>query len=136
MKDIARQSARFAAAALLLDLIFEAVTMQLPLPITDLNEWKKELTVPLTLVATDSICAFVAGLIGFYWFPKGRHLTMRQLLYTAACFVGATIFATEPLAARGASALLLGLVGIAFLAIQSVGRWLARQHTQRSNFPH
>jgi hypothetical protein len=126
MRVIVRQSFRFALIVLLLDLALEVITMELPFS-HDLGAWKQKLALHLLIVAAVSICALVGGSVGFYFFPKDRYLSIRQLFWTGASFVAVAFVVGNLLAGGGLSGLLLGLVAIAFIVVQSVGRWIARR---------
>jgi hypothetical protein len=127
MNVMVKQSFRFALIVLLLDLAVEAITMDLPFS-RDSSAWKQKLALHLLIVAAVSLCALVGGSIGFYCLPSDRHLSIRQLFWTGASFVAVAFVIRNLLAGGGLSGLLLGLVAIAFIVVQSIGRWIARRH--------
>ena len=86
MKVISKRTLWFALAAFLLDLALEAVTFEMPFS-REWGVWKGELLLHFEEVVTVSICAFAGGFIGFYLFPKGRVLKVKQLFWVGAAFV-------------------------------------------------
>ena len=124
MKVISKRTLWFALAAFLLDLALEAVTFEMPFS-REWGVWKGELLLHFVEVVTVSICAFAGGFIGFYLFPKGRVLKVKQLFWVGAAFVAVVFVVDALLIAGGRIWLLLGLTVFAFIVVQSVGRWVA-----------
>jgi hypothetical protein len=127
MNVIAKRSLWFSLAVLILDLALEAVTIELPFCHDNLDAWKQKLVLHTMMVAVVSICALAGGSIGLYHFPKERKLEVPQIFWIGGSFVAVVFVVDNLLAAGGLIVLFLGLTALAFIAIQSVGRWIAKR---------
>jgi hypothetical protein len=124
MKVILKRTLWFALAVLLLDLALEAITFEMPFS-REWGVWKERFLAHILIVVMVSICALSGGFLGFYLFPKPRVLKVKQLFWVGAAFVAVVFVVDNTLAAGGLTYLLLGLTGLAFIVVQSVGRLVA-----------
>jgi hypothetical protein len=124
MKVILKRTLWFALAVLLLDLALEAITLELPFS-REWGVWKERVVLHIVAAVLASICAFIGGFIGFYYFPKARLLGVRQLFWVGAAFVAVVFVVDNLLAAGGLTSLLLGLIAFAIVVVQSIGRWVS-----------
>jgi hypothetical protein len=126
MKGIVRQLFWFALTVLLLGLIVEVFTMQLPLT-PERGRLGQQVAESFVTAALASLCASIGGSIAFRFFPRTRGLSVRQLLWTGLAFVVAEYVAANFLAASGLAVILPALIVVAFILVVAAGRWMARR---------
>jgi hypothetical protein len=124
MRVFAKQLFWFVLTVLLLGLIVEAITMQLPLA-RGPSHLGQQIAESFVMAALESLCALVGGSIAFRLYPRSRLLAIRQLLYCGLAFIVAAYAAATFLAPTGLAGILLALLLIAFLVIAAAGRWMA-----------
>jgi hypothetical protein len=124
MRVFAKQLFWFVLTVLLLGLIVEALTMQLPLA-PGPSHLGQQIFESFVMAALESLCALVGGSIAFRLYPRTRQLGIRQLFCCGLAFIVTAYAAATFLAPAGLAGVFLALLLIAFFVITAAGRWMA-----------
>jgi hypothetical protein len=127
MSETASRTLRFALSVLLVDIVREALTFEMPFS-HDLAIWTRKIMWQLAEVLAVCVCAWVGAYLAFRLFPKNLKLTPRQFLWMAVAFVLVAYFALGWLANPSLILFCLILVVVAFATVQSLGRWIASRN--------
>lgn len=123
-----RNSLWFSVTVLLLLAFGEFLTFQMPGSWPPDEAWSQLLMAHLMLVLIIAAGSLVGALLGFRFFPAGRHLTSLRLVILGGVFVCIAFFAIPP--SLDTNVLLAAFLGACLLAVgvvQTAGRLLARK---------
>jgi hypothetical protein len=127
MSDTARKTLRFALSVLLVDILLEAITFDMPFS-HDTTIWMRKIMWQLAEVLAVCVCAWVGAYLGFRLFPKNAHIQLREFLWMACAFVLVTYFALSWIANSSLILFCLIPIVLAFATVQSLGRWIASRN--------
>ena len=130
MSEASRKTLRFALSVLIVDIVLETLTFEMPFS-HDLAIWMRKILWQLADVLLVCACAWVGAYSAFRLFPKHLDLRPRQFLWMAAAFVLTTYFALSWVANPSLILFCLVPIALAFATVQSLGRWIASRNADR-----
>lgn len=116
------RSLLFSLATLVLMTGWEALTFEFPRE-PQTSVWNEGLILHATLVGVIALGAFTGGIVGFYFFPKGRSIKVKRLALLGAIFALIVFFGLGPIVmVGGVLAVFVASFVLAAILAQTVGR--------------
>ncbi len=127
MSDTTRKTLKFALSVLLVDILLEAITFEMPFS-HDMTVWMRKIMWQLAEVLAVCVCAWVGSYFAFLLFPRKANIKSRQFYWMAFPFVLVNYFALSWTANPSLVWFCLIPIIVAFATVQSLGRWIASRN--------
>jgi hypothetical protein len=127
VSEAARKTLRFALSVLIVDIVLETITFEMPFS-HDPAIWMRNIMSQLAEVPVICACAWVGAYSAFRLFPENLNLEPRQFYWMACAFVLITYFALSWVVSPSLILFFLVPIVVAFATIQSLGRWIASRN--------
>ncbi len=127
MSDTTRKTLRLTLSILLVDILLEALTFEMPFS-HDMTIWMRKIMWQLAEVLAVCVCAWVGSYFAFLLFPRNANIKPRQFYWMALAFVLITYFVLSWIANPSLMSFCLIPIVVAFATVQSLGRWIASRN--------